>query len=161
GDTHAEVRFAVDPAVTRQLVQRAAEQRVTVGTLLQAAWAMLLSRYSGEAGVVFGVTVSGRDIGLPDIDGMVGLLINTLPLRLRIEDCALFPWLRSVQTQHQLNAQYAYTRLVDIHRCSSMRPGEQLFDSILVLENYPWRVDVPNATSEALRVTDMRAVDRT
>src|SRR5262249_47821526 len=124
-------------------------------------WAMLLSRYSGEADVVFGVTVSGRDIGLPDIDGMVGLLINTLPLRLRIEDCALFPWLRSVQTQHQLNAQYAYTRLVDIHRCSSMRPGEQLFDSILVLENYPWRVDVPNATSEALRVTDMRAVDRT
>src|SRR6185503_18075138 len=80
-------------------VQRfAREQQVTLNTVLQAAWALLLSRYSGEEDVLFGATVSGRPEELPGAQQMVGLFINSLPVRVRVRGKAqVGPWLRELQ----------------------------------------------------------------
>jgi amino acid adenylation domain-containing protein/non-ribosomal peptide synthase protein (TIGR01720 family) len=124
--------------MTEALQTLAQQHHLTLNTLIQGAWALLLSRYSGEEDVVFGVTVSGRQIALAGVEAMVGLLINTLPVRVRIsKDTALIAWLQQLQTQQVETEQYAYTPLVDIHRWSEVPDGTSLFDSILVFENYP------------------------
>ena len=73
-------------------------RRLTLSTLIQGAWALLLSRYSGRSDVLFGVTVSGRPPELPGVESMVGMFINSLPLRVAVtEEAYLVPWLRELQ----------------------------------------------------------------
>ena len=72
--------------------------RLTLSTLIQGAWALLLSRYSGRGDVLFGVTVSGRPPELSGVESMVGMFINSLPLRVEVtEEAPLIPWLRELQ----------------------------------------------------------------
>jgi amino acid adenylation domain-containing protein/non-ribosomal peptide synthase protein (TIGR01720 family) len=157
----AEAVFALDAAATRQVLEFASQQHLTISTLLLAAWGLLLSRYSGETDVVFGVTVSGRDIDLPGIEDMIGLFINTVPLRLRIDDSSLPAWLQAVQVGHQDNMPYAYTPLAEIQHESAVPNGVALFDSIVVFENYPMESSLPTDGHGDLRFTDLRAIDHT
>ncbi|MBF6303197.1 hypothetical protein IU459_37800, partial [Nocardia amamiensis] len=76
----------IDADRTRRITKHAAELGVTVNTLVQASWGILLGRLTGRGDVVFGATVSGRPAELPGVESMVGLFINTLPVRLRIDD---------------------------------------------------------------------------
>ena len=75
-------------ALSAALHRTAREQALTLNTLLQAAWGMLLGRLSGRDDVVFGVTVAGRPAELAGVEHMVGLFINTLPLRMRLPPAA-------------------------------------------------------------------------
>ncbi|MFF8618476.1 condensation domain-containing protein, partial [Streptomyces sp. NPDC015350] len=112
--------------------------RVTVNTVVQGAWALLLSRYGGGDEVVYGSTVSGRPAGLEDAESIVGLFINTLPVRARVRsDLPVAEWLRELQGEHVELRQFEYTSLVDAQGWSAVPKGEQLFRSILVFENYP------------------------
>ena len=74
----------LDAARTAALVEAARRHGLTLNTLVQAAWGILLGRMSGRDDVVFGVTVAGRPPELTGIESMVGLFINTLPLRLKL-----------------------------------------------------------------------------
>jgi amino acid adenylation domain-containing protein/non-ribosomal peptide synthase protein (TIGR01720 family) len=160
--TYNETYFSIDEQSAETIRRFAAEHRLTINTLLQAAWAALLSRYSGETDVAFGVTVSGRDIDLAGIDGIVGLLINTLPLRLRTEGSArVHGWLQGVQAAHQENARYGYLQLAEIQSLSPIPNGTPLFHSLLVFENYPVERSVSKALGSGLRFSEIRAVDRT
>lgn len=133
-----EVEFELSPSMTTRLNSLSVENRVTSSTLIQAAWALLLSRYSGEDDVLFGVTVSGRPPGIPDVESMIGLFINTLPLRLTVpRDLKLSDWLQSLQNQTVNMRQYEYSSLVDIQTWSQIPSGLSMFDSIIVFENYP------------------------
>jgi amino acid adenylation domain-containing protein/thioester reductase-like protein len=116
----------------------AARHRLTLSTLVQGAWALLLSRYSGEQDVVFGTTVSGRPADLPGVESMVGLFINTLPVRLQVspEEPAA-DWLLRLQSQQAEQRQLEYTPLVDITRWSEVPRGGALFESLVIFENYP------------------------
>src|SRR5207249_3242312 len=88
---------------------------VTLNTLLQGAWALLLSRYSGAREVVYGVTVAGRPAEVAGSQELVGLLINTLPTRVDVAASArLGAWLRDVQAQQVAGRQYEYTPLVEV-----------------------------------------------
>ncbi|MCB0167205.1 MAG: amino acid adenylation domain-containing protein, partial [Anaerolineae bacterium] len=113
--------------------------RLTLNTLFQGAWALLLSRYSDQVDVVFGATVAGRPPELTGIETMVGVCINTIPVRLRIPTAlTLLEWLYQMQTQHQEREQYAHSALADIQNWSEVPPGQSLFESLLVFENYPF-----------------------
>ena len=124
--------------VTAALERLAKRHGLTVNTLLQGAWAVLLSRYSQEDDVVFGTTVSGRSAPLPGIESMVGLLINTLPLRVQVqENVSLLPWLRDLQESASELLQHEHDPLALIQGWSEVPRGLPLFDSIVVFQNLP------------------------
>ncbi|GLV53931.1 hypothetical protein KDH_07820 [Dictyobacter sp. S3.2.2.5] len=125
-------------ATTRSLTLLARREHVTTNTLLQAAWALLLSHYSGESDVVFGAVTSGRTATITDIEKMVGLFINTLPVRAQLDpQLSVNAWLHTLHEQQTDVLQYAYTPLTQIQSWSALPHGTQLFQSLLVFENYP------------------------
>jgi amino acid adenylation domain-containing protein len=122
-------------AALRSLGRR---NRLTLNTLVQGVWAIVLSRYSGDRDVVFGTVVSGRSAPLDGIETMVGLFINTLPLRTQVPPSALLlPWMQNLQAQQLQAREYEYSPPVEIQRCSEIPPGTPLFESLVVFENYP------------------------
>ncbi len=128
----------LDRAGTARLDAFVREHGLTLNTLVQGAWSLLLSRYSGETDVVFGATVAGRPPELPGSDRMIGLFINTLPVRARVPDAApVAAWLRQLQTEQVELRQYEHSPLVQIQGWSAVPRGTPLFESILVFENYP------------------------
>lgn len=131
-------RLTISPARTSALQAYAAREHITVNTLVQGAWALLLSRYCGETDVLFGTTVSGRSAGLPGIETMLGLFINTLPLRVAVhQDVTSRTWLRGLLQQNAELRQYEHVSLAQIQSWSQMPRGGQLFDSLLVFDNHP------------------------
>ncbi|WP_437287305.1 amino acid adenylation domain-containing protein [Sorangium sp. So ce406] len=130
------VRLGAAPsAALRALVQR---HRLTLNTIVQGAWALLLSHYSGEPEVLFGVTVAGRPPELPGVESILGLFINTLPLRVPVPaDKPLLPWLAALLDQNLGLRQHEHTPLVDIQRWSEIERGQPLFQSLFVFENAP------------------------
>jgi len=132
-------RFARLPAApTDALRGLSREHGLTLNTVVQGAWALLLSRYGGEADVVFGVTVSGRQADLAGVEGMVGLFINTLPARVRVEESSpLVPWLKGVQARQVEMREHEHSPLVLIQGWSDVPRGRPLFESLVVFENYP------------------------
>ena len=135
---YQKLELHLSQKMSRKLKDIAQQNHVTLSTIVQAAWGLLLSRYSGEQDVVFGVTVSGRPASLSGVENMVGLFINTLPLRVQISpQQQIIPWLEQIQ-QLMLELQhYSYTPLVDIQTISEIPGGITLFESIVVFENYP------------------------
>ncbi len=124
-----------------QVAQRAQAAQLTVNTLVQGAWALLLQRYSGERDVVFGVTVAGRPVEFPEMQATVGLFINSIPLRVRLPGAeagvTAKAWLKSL-FDHNLNLrEHEHLPLVDIQACSEVGSGQALFDSLFVFENAP------------------------
>ncbi len=123
-------------AVTAALRDFAGANNVTLNTLLQGAWALLLSRYSGEDDVVFGVVRSCRRSAVPGTDEMVGLLVNTLPMRARINlNAPLAGWLGQLRTQWVEMRAYEHTPLARIQKWSSIPAGSPLFNSILMFDH--------------------------
>ncbi|MGH6884561.1 MAG: MupA/Atu3671 family FMN-dependent luciferase-like monooxygenase, partial [Geminicoccales bacterium] len=123
-------------ALTAALRERAGEASVTLNTLLQGAWALLLHRYSGESDLVFGAVRAGRRSTVGGAEDMVGLFINTLPLRVRIDPQAeLVPWLQQLRAQQVALRDYEHTPLVKVHGWSEVPRGMPLFESIVVFDN--------------------------
>ncbi|MEH2171960.1 amino acid adenylation domain-containing protein [Nostoc sp.] len=135
---NGEQKIKVSATTTSALQFLAKQHQLTLNTLVQGAWALLLSRYSGEEDIVFGATVSGRPPNLPKAEAMVGLFINTLPVRVKIDpEQFLLPWLKQLLAQQVEVRQYEYTPLSEIQKWSDIPPGSPLFESIVVFENYP------------------------
>ena len=131
-----EIWLSADASAALQALAR--QHQLTVNTLVAAAWGLLLARYSGRDDVVFGATVSGRPTTLPGAEGMVGLFINTLPVRVQVDPTMpLLRWLQRLQDHLADARQFEYAPLVDIHGWSETPRDQSLFDSILVFENYP------------------------
>ena len=107
-----------------------------------------LGRYAGRDDVVFGATTSGRSAEIPGIESIVGLFINTLPVRARIPSGEpLRSWLASLQKQQVELRQYEFVPLAQIEAWSELPAGQNLFESILVFENYPLESAAPGADS--------------
>lgn len=151
----------LDPSTTRSLNQLARSQGLTLSVLIQSAWSVLLSRYSGSHDVVFGATVSGRPAEIAGVEQMIGLFINTLPVRARIESSEVLTHFFSRMRDEQLaRDEYAYTPLVDIHACTDVPKRHALFDSIVIFENYP--VDSAlDAQAQALRIDEVEVHEQT
>ncbi|MCJ8269242.1 MAG: condensation domain-containing protein, partial [Psychrosphaera sp.] len=121
---------------TAQLTTLAQSTGTTMNVLLQGAWALLLSRYSGEQKVVFGAVTSGRPGDLVGVEDMVGLFINTLPVVVAMDSGqTVAAYLQQVHQQLVAREAFGYLPLSDIQRLSAQPQG--LFDSLLIFENYP------------------------
>jgi amino acid adenylation domain-containing protein/non-ribosomal peptide synthase protein (TIGR01720 family) len=133
-----ELEFELSEDATAALRALGRRYGLTLNTLVQGAWAVLLSRYSRESDVLFGTTVSGRPAALPGVETMIGLFINTLPLRVEVrEDQRVSTWLQALQARQVDQRQYEYSPLLQVQKWSDVEPGRPLFDSLLVFENYP------------------------
>ncbi len=161
GGSRAEQEVWLSPEISDKLNALARQNQLTMSTLVQGAWALLLHRYSGEDDVMFGATVSGRPPELPGAEMMVGLFINTLPVRALIdEELPLRVWLQDLQARQAEQRRYEYSTLVQIREWSDAQRGVPLFESILVFENYP--VDPAMASQQgSLRIEDLHSIERT
>ncbi|HEY7817181.1 MAG TPA: condensation domain-containing protein, partial [Vicinamibacteria bacterium] len=137
-ESFGEEELALSEAATSALTEAARGHQLTVNTLVQGAWALLLSRYGGGDDIVYGTTVSGRSASLPGIESMVGLFINTLPVRARIDgEEPAESWLSSLQEQLAAARQYEHSPLARVHEWSEVPRGMPLFETLVVYENYP------------------------
>ena len=156
-NNYEEQHLNLSESITAGLQKLGREQQVTLNTVAQGAWALLLSRYSGSEDVVFGATVSGRPASLAGVEEMVGLFINTLPVRVEVKsEEGVGEYLRRLQEQQVEVRQYEYSPLVEVQGWSEVGRGVRLFDTIFVFENYPvtgilkesnWGLDVSDARS--------------
>ncbi|MFE0179043.1 condensation domain-containing protein, partial [Streptomyces sp. NPDC059002] len=120
---------------TRALVDMARAHGLTVNTLVQGAWALVLARLAGRTDVVFGATVAGRPTDLPGAESMVGLLINTLPVRVRLDGAQpVTDLLARLQERQSALFAHQHMGLAEIQRLAG--PGA-VFDTLMVFENYP------------------------
>ncbi|MEH2621946.1 amino acid adenylation domain-containing protein/non-ribosomal peptide synthase protein (TIGR01720 family) [Bradyrhizobium sp. AZCC 1719] len=150
------------PVALAEIEGFARRHRLTLNTLVQGAWALLLSRYGDSTEVVFGVTVSGRPAELPEVERTVGLFINTLPLRLAVPPRQkILDWLREVQARQSELTDYQYSALADVQRASEVPAGTPLFDSIVAFENYPAEMSALGELTRTVRITDVRPTERT
>ncbi|MFK0311186.1 amino acid adenylation domain-containing protein [Pseudomonas sp. NPDC090233] len=157
GQGHHALYTRMDAVATEQLKAFAKAQQVTLNTLIQGAWLLLLSRYSGQRSVSFGATMAGRPANLADSERMLGLFINTLPVIQEIvPGQTVGQWLRGLQDYNLEMREHEYTPLSDIQRWSG-RAGQSLFDSIIVFENQPVDRTLREWSGESLRFGDLES----
>ena len=114
------------------------KNQVTLNTLVQGIWAILLSRYVEHDDITFGTIVSGRSIDLPNAERLAGMYSNVLPLRIRLDDSEKFSdWLKSLQFLQARIRGFEYINLDEILHSGSSTKGGLLFDSLVVFENMP------------------------
>lgn len=145
----------LDETIAEAVREYAQQNRITVNTLIQGIWALLLARYNGAEHAAFGVTVSGRPADLENAENKAGLFINTIPLFANMSDeQPVKSWLQGIQDGHTKAREFQYTPLNTIQQWAGIN-GE-FFDSILIFENYPlgevveqeWTLEIDNVKSE-------------
>jgi len=155
-EQHADHYHSLNTEQTRRLSEFARQQKVTVNTLLQGAWLLLLQRYTGQGCVCFGATVSGRPGHLRGIEQQLGLFINTLPVIAspRAEQ-KLDDWLQQLQTLNLNLREHEHTPLAEIQRWAQL-DGGALFDTLLVFENYPISAALEQGADSTLSFGEVR-----
>ncbi|MEO0852456.1 MAG: amino acid adenylation domain-containing protein, partial [Cyanobacteria bacterium J06648_11] len=140
----AKCRTVLDSDLSDKLAHLSRQHQLTLNTIAQGAWALLLGYYSGESDIVFGTTSSGRPPSITNVNAIVGLFLSTFPVRVRIDpDALLGDWLQSLQLQQVESRKYEYTPLSRIQSYSELPPGTPLFEHLFVFGNTP----VESATS--------------
>ncbi len=135
GDYRESV-LSIDVDFVKKLTEYTQQHHLTINTLFQGVWSLLLSKYTGNKNVIYGVTVSGRPTELSASEDRVGLYINTLPLHVQVqENQSVIDWLTDLQLNHTDCREHQYTSLAEIQQLGNIQ--SELFDSILVFENYP------------------------
>ncbi|MFJ5837259.1 amino acid adenylation domain-containing protein [Streptomyces shenzhenensis] len=144
---------------TAALTRAARTHQLTVSSVLQGLWAILLARHTGRTDIVLGATVSGRDADVPGIESMIGLFINTLPVRVRLRpEEPLADLLVRVQTEQAALLDHRHLGLADVQRAAG---HGVLFDTLLVFESYPIDDDGIARALDGLRMTDVAVRDAT
>ncbi|MGW0845437.1 amino acid adenylation domain-containing protein [Streptomyces sp. NPDC002787] len=130
-----ELLTEVDEELTARLTAWARERGLTLNTLVQGAWAVLLGRLTGRRDVVFGAVNSGRPADLPGVESMVGSFLNTLPVRVVLDPARTFPEiLADLQDQQFALAEHQHLGLAEVQRLTG---AQELFDTVVTYNNYP------------------------
>ena len=145
----AELRWRMSAQATQALNRFAKESRLTVATIFLGAWALMLGRYTRSGDVVFGAVVSGRSADLPGVESMVGLCVNTLPARVRVDaDSRLVPWLQALQREQAELRNHEHSSIVQAQAFSDVPHGQPLFESLVAFQN--WAGEIPHAGGDWL-----------
>ncbi|MFI1411259.1 amino acid adenylation domain-containing protein [Streptomyces sp. NPDC020707] len=157
GDGLDQVAFELPRDVENRLNRVASDLGVTVNTLVQGAWALLLGQLTGRRDLVFGATVSGRPPAVPDVETMVGMFINTLPVRVRYEPGdTLAEVLTRLQSRQARLVEHHHHGLTEIQQSVGL---QNLFDTLIVFESYPVDRDGLNSAADAadgIAITGLR-----
>lgn len=160
-DDYGEQQRRLSTTRTTSIEAFTRAHHVTLATIAQAAWALLLSHYSDEHDVVYGFVTSGRDIDLIGVESMVGLLMNTVPRRVKVpRKEPVLSWLQHLQEKLVGISAYEWTSLTAIREWSEIPRGMPLFESIVVVENMP-RPRIANVGDERLVVDNINTLERT
>lgn len=128
--------FSIDGALRQSVRTLCAESGITENIFIQTVWSVLLGRYNNTNDVVFGAVVSGRPAQLEGVEDMIGLFINTIPVRITFgEGATIREVMKQVHQNYIAGLNHHYAQLADIHGITL--PGRNLFDHIVVFENYP------------------------
>jgi amino acid adenylation domain-containing protein len=154
-------RLTLDEEKTGRLRRLAAGRQVTLYQLLQPLWGILLTRYAGTTDVVFGSVVSGRSPDIEGVESIIGLFINTLPVRFRLDaEAAFTDILKEVKAASPRSDDHAYFPLNEIQALSEMKSN--LFDHILVFQNLPaWEQPGAADRDEAIKILSGTFFERT
>ncbi len=144
----AEESLLVDADTTAAIDNLLRSGNVTVSSMALGLWALLLVRLTGRTDVVFGLTTSGRPSELPNVDRLVGLMINTLPFNLSVpQDGTTLSWLRKVQREQIRIQENQYVSLAEMRGWSGLSWKDRMFDTIVVSGNYPAPAAIGKLTS--------------
>ncbi|MFJ4788509.1 amino acid adenylation domain-containing protein [Streptomyces sp. NPDC088794] len=142
------VRFSLEEELSRGLVEVARAHGLTVNTVVQGAWALVLARLAGREDVVFGATVAGRPPELPGVESMIGLFINTLPVRVRLDGAqSLLDLLADLQERQSALMSHQHVGLQEINQWVGEGAS---FDTLVVYENYPRATSEPSTGPDAI-----------
>ncbi|WP_433701326.1 amino acid adenylation domain-containing protein [Nocardiopsis sp. CA-288880] len=156
----ARVQVSPAPARAEAVHAFARAHGLTVNALVQGAWALLLSAYSGRTDVVFGATTSGRPDDMPGVEAAVGLFINTLPVRVAVDPAVpVVRWLRRLQEDQALSRTRDHVSLARVQAEAGLPGDTPLFDSAVVFENYPVVGAPPGDGPRAEIVTALEATN--
>ena len=156
----AHVRLSAETTAALRTLSR--QQHVTLNSVMQSVWAVLLAHYSGTDDVVFGAVVAGRPAELTGVESMVGPFINTLPVRVGVNwQAEVWKWFGEVQAAQMEARQYEYSPLMQVQGWSEVERGVALFESILAFENFPINTSMKKseASLELLRVNSSESVN--
>ncbi|MDP4180345.1 MAG: amino acid adenylation domain-containing protein, partial [Bacillota bacterium] len=132
----ATVNYMLDEEMTGKLTAIAKEQQVTLNSMFQAIWGVMLQKYNNAKDVVFGTIVSGRPVEVAGIEKMVGLFINAIPVRVECgEDISFGELLKKVHENAITSEKYSFCPLVEVQELSGLK--NELIDHLVVFENYP------------------------
>ncbi|WP_431955980.1 amino acid adenylation domain-containing protein [Nocardia lijiangensis] len=161
GSGKLDLELPLTPESALALQRMAADQGVTLNTVVQCAWGMLLAELTGATDIVFGATVSGRPADLPGAERIVGMLVNTLPVRIALDPAEpVGDLLRRVQREQGALLDHHTVGLNEIQSATGLGV---LFDTAIVYESYPVDAAALRSAAEhaALRVRDFRGRDGT
>jgi surfactin family lipopeptide synthetase C len=137
-DTHDTQRVHISGERSEELRDLARGHGITLGTLFQGVWALILSYYYNCQDLVFGMVISGRPAGMEGSESIVGPFINTAPVRVRVTGgTPAVLWLKDLQTRRAELSQHEHCALVDVQQWSGFRRGKPLFDTLLNINNFP------------------------
>ncbi len=141
-----EYSYVLDEALERQIYEYVRNNEVTIAALVYTSWGIILSKYNGYKDVAFGITMSGRTVEIKNVESIVGLFINTLPLRIRINPGnKIKKLIKEVNIQTMIFEEYIGTPITDIRNYISVYGESQLFDTLVVVQNYPVDQKIQNS----------------
>ncbi|MEO0835372.1 MAG: amino acid adenylation domain-containing protein, partial [Cyanobacteria bacterium J06642_3] len=153
-EQYEDRQIALSPEMSQELNTFVKQNYLTLNTLIQGAWAILLSHYSSQQDIVYGCTVSGRPPELEGVESIAGMLINTLPVRVKINpQQTIGSWLQQLQKLLVDLRQYEYSSLVEVKTWSEIPAELSLFESIVVFENLPEPENI-REDQRSLEITD-------
>ena len=148
--------ISLTPELSSLLEQAARELRSTPSALLQAVWAILVGRLCGEEDIVFGNVVSGRPAELAEVENMVGMFINTVPVRMRTGNRSLRDIVRELTDLQGEREEHEYAALHQVQAQTSVPRGNPLFETLFVYENYPVDERLKEESDRNFVITDVR-----
>ncbi|MGH9762654.1 MAG: condensation domain-containing protein, partial [Blastocatellia bacterium] len=161
----AEARIKLDGSVLQSLREFSASSNVTISTVLESAWAILLSRFLGTDDVVYGRVVSGRPADLPEVETTIGLFINTLPARIVIRGAwPVKLFVQTLQAAVVEDREFEYSSLTNIRQWCGIEKSGPLFESIFAFENYPMDASVEawiRGSGKGAKLKNLRSVEST
>ena len=151
GRGHDRINTEIPDSLAVALTKAATAQKVTLSVMFSAAWSLVVSAMTGSDQSVVGVTTSGRSPQLHDVENLVGMFLNTLPLITRIDsDLNVGEYLSQVHDRQLGLVEHQHLGLTEIHRLAGIQGRESLFESIVVFENLP-----PETTSATVSFDDL------
>ena len=155
--------FELDSNMSRQLSQMARDRQITINTLVQCVWGLLLAELNGVSDVVFGAAVSGRPAEVPDVEQIVGLFINTVPVRVRLPELTSFGELaKTLQAESISSEPHHFVSLASIQTASGVENA--LIDHVLIFQNYPLGDELEELQKEynaGFTFSDLEALEET
>jgi amino acid adenylation domain-containing protein len=137
-ELHAEASLDLGPSLTKRLLEYGKAHQLTLNSLVQGAWAVVVGGMSGRRDVCFGITITHRPVALAGVEDIVGIFINSLPMRVDLDPAQpIGSWLQYVQRTQVAARSHDHYSLPMIQQHSELPSGQPLFESLLIFENFP------------------------